>query len=160
MTTPFTDVDPVRRRMMAAIRSRETKPEKVVRSALHAAGHRYRLHVRDLPGQPDIVFRSRRVAIFVHGCFWHLHRGCRHSRIPRTRTEYWSAKLKDNSRRDALNLTKLRRLGWSTFVIWECEAPKSWMRRLFKLLDPPGLRESPPTSAKLTSRRQRPRKLA
>src|SRR3954451_23206042 len=109
---PFADVGPVRRKMMAALRSRDTKPEMVIRAALHAAGYRYRLHVRALPGCPDIVFPRRRIAIFVHGCFWHAHEGCHGWKYPRTRTEYWSSKLTGNSRRDAANIAKLSDMGW------------------------------------------------
>lgn len=91
-----------------------------MRRTLFALGYRYRLHVRDLPGSPDIVFSRRRKAIFVHGCFWHGH-GCSRDRRPSTKTEYWIAKLAANKRRDAANLADLDALGWKTLVLWECD---------------------------------------
>ena len=105
---------------MSRIRGKDTKPELFVRRVAYSLGYRYRLHGRDLPGTPDLVFRGRRKAIFVHGCFWHGH-GCRRSHEPRTRSEYWSAKLSRNRARDKRQLDSLRKLGWSAIVIWECE---------------------------------------
>ena len=105
---------------MSRIRGKDTKPELFVRRVTYSLGYRYRLHGRDLPGTPDLVFRGRRKAIFVHGCFWHGH-GCGRSHKPRTRSEYWSAKLSRNRARDKRQLDSLKKLGWSAIVIWECE---------------------------------------
>lgn len=106
---------------MAAIRGRDTKPELVVRRLLHRLGFRYRLHARDLPGRPDVVFRSRRKVIFVHGCYWHVH-SCRHGRVvPKTNAAFWSAKRAGNVRRDIDAAAKLADAGWRTLTVWECE---------------------------------------
>jgi DNA mismatch endonuclease (patch repair protein) len=110
-----------RSRMMSGIRGRDTKPEMVVRRALHAAGLRYRLHVRDLPGRPDIVLPGRRTAVFVHGCFWHRHPGCRLAATPSTRPEFWQAKFEGNVRRDRQSSEALKAQGWAVVVVWECE---------------------------------------
>lgn len=110
-----------RSRHMALIRSRNTKPEMVVRRWLHSRGYRYRLHRKDLPGSPDIAFPSRRKVILVHGCLWHGHRGCGLNRVITARPEYWQPKLQANRRRDARNLRALRKLGWDVIVIWECQ---------------------------------------
>lgn len=108
---------------MSAIRSRNTKPELVVRRMAHAMGYRYRLHRRDLPGKPDLVFAGRRKVIFVHGCFWHQHPdpACRDARLPRSRTGYWHAKLAGNVERDCRHIASLTASGWRVLVIWECE---------------------------------------
>jgi DNA mismatch endonuclease (patch repair protein) len=95
-----------------------------VRRALHAAGLRYRLHVRSLPGAPDIVFPSRRVVVFVHGCFWHRHPACAAARLPKSRQEFWTAKLNENAARDQRQRAALESDGWRVFVIWECETRK------------------------------------
>jgi DNA mismatch endonuclease (patch repair protein) len=105
---------------MAAIKGRDTTPELVVRRRLHAAGFRFRLHVKTLPGKPDIVLSRYHTVIEVHGCFWHYH-GCRFSGIPKTRTEFWHAKLLANRTRDTKNRRELERLGWRVETIWECE---------------------------------------
>jgi DNA mismatch endonuclease, patch repair protein len=110
-----------RRRCMAAIRGRDTKPEMLVRSLVHRMGYRFRLHRKDLPGKPDLVFPSRRKVIFVHGCFWHQHSGCRFATRPVTRRAFWDAKLHANRRRDWRNQRKLRGLGWGVMVVWECQ---------------------------------------
>ncbi|HBP4742402.1 TPA: DNA mismatch endonuclease Vsr [Pseudomonas aeruginosa] len=110
-----------RSRTMRAVRSRDTGPEMIVRRFLHAAGLRYRLHDRHLPGAPDLVFPSRRVALFVHGCFWHQHPGCEAATRPKSHPDYWNRKLDGNVARDARHLVKLAAAGWTTFVIWECE---------------------------------------
>ena len=110
-----------RTRVMRSIRSTNTKPELIVRRALWALGVRYRLHSGDLPGRPDIVMRSRRLAILVHGCLWHLHEGCKLARVPKSRPDYWPRKLQGNQERDRRNLTELRGLGWTPEVVWECE---------------------------------------
>ena len=110
-----------RSRCMAAIRGKDTKPEMIVRRLVHALGYRYRLHVRSLPGCPDLVFRPRQKVIFVHGCFWHRHSCKLGTPVPRTRSEFWKAKLDGNVSRDTRNAEELQRLGWSVLVIWECE---------------------------------------
>lgn len=107
---------------MRAIKGRDTKPELVVRRLLHRMGYRYRLHARELPGSPDIVFRPRRAAIFVHGCFWHCHPGCSQAYRPKTRTQFWNAKLDRNLERDGLTQVALAKAGWAILVVWECEA--------------------------------------
>ena len=106
---------------MARVRGRDTKPELAVRKRLHALGYRYRLHDRKLPGSPDLVFASRRKALFVHGCFWHMHEGCALARMPKSRLEFWRPKLEGNRARDAVKLEQLRALGWDVMVVWECE---------------------------------------
>ena len=106
---------------MRAIRSKGTKPEMVVRRLVHALGYRYRLHRKDLPGKPDLAFIARRKAIFVHGCFWHQHSGCREGRPPSSNTSYWQPKLARNVERDEDNAVKLHGSGWQTMTVWECE---------------------------------------
>ncbi len=106
---------------MAAIRSQNTQPELKVRSLLHRLGYRYRLHRRDLPGSPDIVLPKHRTVIFVHGCFWHRHLGCRYTTTPKTRAEFWVRKFEQNVERDRWQQQMLREMGWSVMVIWECE---------------------------------------
>jgi DNA mismatch endonuclease (patch repair protein) len=93
----------------------------VVRRMLHAAGYRYRLHARDLPGKPDLVFPARRKVVFINGCFWHRHRGCPLARLPKSRTEFWTEKLERNRERDERNVAALRELGWEVLTVWECE---------------------------------------
>lgn len=105
---------------MARIRSADTKPELVLRKSLHAIGYRFRLHVRSLPGCPDIVMRKHRCAIFVHGCFWHGHEGCRNFRIPKTKPEFWSTKIESNRDRDRRAIKALLDAGWRVLVVWEC----------------------------------------
>ena len=105
---------------MASIRGRDTKPEMLVRRTLHAAGFRFRLHARQMPGRPDIVLPKHRVAIFVHGCFWHRHEGCRFCTIPATRPEFWRDKFASNVERDARNNASLVASGWRVATIWEC----------------------------------------
>lgn len=117
-------VDPqTRSRMMSAIRAKNTRPEMRVRRLLYAMGYRYRLHARELPGKPDIVFRKRRVAIFVHGCFWHRHPdpACRLVRMPKSRVDFWQPKLEGNRARDEANVLALRAMGWRVFLVWECQ---------------------------------------
>lgn len=106
---------------MRAVKSRDTKPEMRVRRLLHRAGYRYRLHAADLPGAPDIVFRGRRKAVFVHGCFWHGHDCRRGARMPATNTEYWRRKIGRNVERHARNLETLAANGWAVLTLWECE---------------------------------------
>ena len=109
-----------RSRMMSGIRGKDTKPEMAVRRTLFAAGFRFRLHRRDLPGAPDVVLPGRRVAVFVHGCFWHRHEGCPYAKLPATRPEFWKAKLEGNAGRDRRNAEALRAAGWRVLVVWEC----------------------------------------
>lgn len=106
---------------MRRIRSTNTSPELVVRRLVHALGFRFRLHVATLPGKPDLVFAGSKKIIEVRGCFWHQHRGCIDSHIPKTRVEYWQPKLAKNKYRDEKNRRKLKRLGWRLLNIWECE---------------------------------------
>jgi DNA mismatch endonuclease (patch repair protein) len=125
----------VRSRIMAAIRGKNTKPELVVRRALHAAGLRYRLHKSGLPGHPDLVFTRLKTVVFVHGCFWHKH-DCPRFRWPKTRVKWWRTKLTNNEARDARVRTFLRAAGWHVEVIWECElrTPSRLARLTRKLL--------------------------
>nr|WP_256350526.1 very short patch repair endonuclease [Pseudomonas gingeri] len=106
---------------MAKVRSKGTKPEMAVRRLLFSMGYRYRLHDRSLPGSPDIIFKSKKKVIFVHGCFWHRHEGCRLARLPKSRPDFWIPKLEGNRERDARTLLQLKSQGWDAFVIWECE---------------------------------------
>lgn len=130
-------VDASRSRLMARVRQRDTKPEMAVRRAAHALGFRFRLQRRDLPGRPDLVFPRLRKALFVHGCFWHSHPGCKAATIPKTRTDYWDAKLTDNRARDRRVEEALRAAGWQVGIIWECETrPREALeRRLVEFLD-------------------------
>lgn len=105
---------------MRRIRSKDMKPEMVVRRLAHGMGYRYRLHRRDLPGKPDLVFGPRRAVIFVHGCFWHQHH-CRDGRVPSSNVDYWKPKLQRNVERDANNRDTLAEAGWRVLVVWECE---------------------------------------
>lgn len=106
---------------MAAIKSKNTKPEMVVRKLVHSLGFRYRLHRKDLPGTPDLVFISKRKAIFVHGCYWHMH-NCRYGRVvPKTNAEFWKRKRTSNIDRDKKNRRLLRNMGWKCLIIWECQ---------------------------------------
>ena len=109
-----------RSEMMSRIGGKDTKPEMLIRRALHARGFRYRLHVGKLPGRPDIVLSRFRAAIFIHGCFWHAHEGCRYFRIPGTRTEFWATKLYGNRDRDRAKDAALQAAGWRRLVVWEC----------------------------------------
>lgn len=106
---------------MRAIRSKDMKPELLVRKLVHSLGYRFRLHRKDLPGKPDLVFLGRRKVIFVHGCFWHQHAGCREGRIPGSNQDYWRPKLERNQQRDRLHIENLQQLGWQVMIIWECE---------------------------------------
>ena len=119
----MTDIfDPEKRsEIMSRIRGRDTKPEMIVRRIAHGLGFRFRLHRKDLPGRPDIVFPRHQAVIVVHGCFWHRHPGCKRASSPKTREGYWQNKFEDNVVRDKRNETALRDLGWKVMVIWECE---------------------------------------
>lgn len=117
----FPDVPDAIRKRMSSIRGRDTRPELVVRRLAHSFGYRFRLHLRNLPGQPDLVFPRHRKVIFVHGCFWHQH-ACRlGAKKPATRPEYWLPKLERNAARDVHNCNQLERSGWRVMVVWECE---------------------------------------
>lgn len=120
------NVDSRRRsELMAGIRGQDTAPELAVRRTAHEMGLRFRLHRRDLPGRPDLVFPKHRLAVFVHGCFWHHHAGCRFAHIPKTRTAYWTEKFATNVARDRRNDEALKLLGWRVLVIWECETKET-----------------------------------
>src|SRR5687767_5175640 len=106
--------------LMSQVRSKDTKPEMIVRRLVHRLGYRYRLHVKGLPGTPDLVLASRRTVINVNGCFWHSH-GCHRSSLPATRRQWWIQKFAANERRDRKNDRRLRRLGWQVVTIWECQ---------------------------------------
>lgn len=107
---------------MSRVRSKDTKPEILVRSLVHGMGYRYRLHDRSLPGNPDLVFPSRGKIIFVHGCFWHRHgTRCAYTRWPKSRLDFWKPKLEQNFQRDKAVMRKLRKHGWSVMIIWECQ---------------------------------------
>lgn len=106
---------------MSRIRNRDTAPEKAVRSLLHRLGYRFRLHREDFPGKPDIVLPRFHTVIFVHGCFWHRHRGCKYAYIPKSRTEFWEQKFTDNVECDRRSGQSIRKLGWRVIIIWECE---------------------------------------
>jgi len=110
---------------MSRIRSGNTKPEKVVRSLLYAMGYRYRLHRKDLPGKPDIVLSKYKTAIFVHGCFWHRHPGCKNATTPKSNAEFWNTKLSENVERDRKKQSDLECIGWNVVTVWECETEKS-----------------------------------
>jgi len=112
-----------RSKRMSLVRDRDTKPEMRVRRIAHALGYRYRLHRRDLPGCPDLVFTPRRKVIFVHGCFWHRHSdpSCKLSRLPKSKLDFWLPKLEGNRTRDRRNNAKLRDMGWTVLEIWECQ---------------------------------------
>ena len=110
-----------RHKCMAAIKGKDTKPEMLVRRYLHACGFRYSLHCKKLPGSPDLVFRSLRTVIFIHGCFWHGHEKCKYYRLPKSNTEFWRDKVEQNRQRDSAVIQELESKGWRVFIIWECE---------------------------------------
>lgn len=110
-----------RSRLMSRIRGKNTGPELKVRQLVYALGVRFRLHRRDLPGSPDLVFASRRKVIFVHGCYWHRHFGCRYAYSPKSNVEFWQSKFAANVARDRLAVTALEETGWQVLVVWECE---------------------------------------
>ena len=142
---PDITISPARSRNMAAIRGRNTSPERRVRSLLHGLGYRFRLHRRDLPGSPDIVLPKYRTVVFVHGCFWHRHPGCRYTTTPKTRADFWARKFEQNIERDERQQLQLREMGWSVMVIWECE-----------LRDLPSLTERLETSLETTKTTRQP----
>lgn len=106
---------------MSRVKGKNTGPELKVRRILHAAGYRFRIHADDLPGRPDIVFRSRKKALFVHGCFWHQHSGCKKATLPQSNVDFWTSKLQRNVDRDRKTILALQAMGWSVLVVWECQ---------------------------------------
>jgi DNA mismatch endonuclease, patch repair protein len=129
--------DKLRRRTMQAVKSKDTKPEWIVRRLLHTAGYRYRLHVAQLPGKPDIVFPTRHKIILVHGCFWHGHTCKRGARLPHSNTEYWQQKISKNCARDLHTKKLLTKAGWAIHTVWECELKnqKRLLNRLSRFLN-------------------------
>jgi DNA mismatch endonuclease, patch repair protein len=123
-----------RSRMMSGIRCSNTSPELAVRKYLYAAGYRYRLHVLGVPGRPDIVLRRLRSVIFVHGCFWHRHSGCKYAYMPKSNVPFWQAKFSANVKRDRLVRKLLTREGWRIHVIWECQVHERGLARLVRKL--------------------------
>ena len=113
-----------RSRLMSKVKGRDTKPEMIVRRLAHRLGYRFRLHRRDLPGSPDLVFPNRKKVIFVHGCYWHRH-DCKKATTPKSNVEFWQKKFDDNVMRDNKNLADLRGKGWDAMVVWQCETEKS-----------------------------------
>lgn len=131
-------VDPATRsRMMSGIRGKNTRPEMLVRQFLHGHGFRYRLHSKNLPGRPDIVMRKWMVAVFVHGCFWHRHQGCKFSTTPASNLEHWRCRFEENTARDRRNTNALAARGWTVIILWECglRDAKAGKRNLLWLLD-------------------------
>lgn len=121
---------------MSRIRGKNSKPEMIVRRFLHGQGFRYSLHKKGLPGNPDLVLRKYNTVIFVHGCFWHGHKGCKYFKLPGTRKEWWEEKLKSNQQRDIKNKKALTDQGWNVITIWECELkPKVREEHLQKLIN-------------------------
>ena len=133
-----------RSKMMGRIRATNTAPEIAVRRFLHRAGLRFRLHVGQLPGKPDIVLSKYNTVVFVHGCFWHQHRGCRYATTPKSNTAFWKAKLNGNVRRDRVQLGRLRRMGWRVCVVWECDLSDRRLARL--VVDIRAVRRTQPTA--------------
>ena len=145
-------VSPQRSAQMALIRGRDTKPEKLVRKALHGAGLRFRLHDKQLPGKPDIVLPSRKIAIFVHGCFWHRHKSarCKLARLPKSRLDFWLPKLEGNAERDKKAQAALRANGWRVIVVWECELRGDVIKRLIGKIYSAPIQSTPRMSTRKT----------
>lgn len=121
---------------MRRVRRKDTEPELAVRRYLHAQGFRFRLHRKDLPGTPDIVLPSRKVVVFVHGCFWHRHHGCRKATMPKSRVGFWAEKFEKNKERDRRKMSQLRKSGWRPIVIWQCETEDvERMSRILRRID-------------------------
>lgn len=140
MATRFVGVSETRSRIMRAVRSKHTGPEKRVRYLLRKEGYRFGLHAKLLPGRPDFVIAPVRKAIFIHGCFWHQHKGCAKGRGPKTRADYWQPKLRRNAERDREAQRALRHLGWSVFVLWQCQLrknEKAVIAKMKRFLGPP-----------------------
>lgn len=123
----------IRSKIMSAVGTRDTGAEMALRKALHRLGYRYRVAPVDLPGKPDLVFPARRKVIFVHGCFWHGH-ACRFGKLPKSRLEYWQPKIEANRRRDLKQRRKLRLLGWSSALVWECSLKRHFERELARII--------------------------
>ena len=119
---------------MSRIRSKDTKPELIIRKILHNLGLRFRLHKKDMPGNPDLIFSRYNSVIFVHGCFWHQHKNCIDGRLPATRTEWWKNKFNKTKLRDKKNIKGLKKLGWRVLVIWECEIERKPDKTVKKVL--------------------------
>lgn len=121
---------------MSRIRGKDTSPEKRVRSLLHRLGFRFTLHAKSLPGRPDVVLPKYRTAIFVHGCFWHQHGGCKYCRLPKSNRRYWVKKLRGNQKRDEIHRLALRAAGWRVAIVWECETEKlcTFKRKIERLI--------------------------
>ncbi len=120
---------------MSRIRSKDSKPEMIVRRFLHRHGFRFRLHVKNLPGKPDLVLKKYKTVIFVHGCFWHGHEGCKYFVVPKTRTEWWLKKIERNKTNDEKNISLLSLQGWNVIQIWECELKANAGVRLMRMAD-------------------------
>ena len=118
--------------MISGIRGKDTKPELLIRSYLHRAGLRFRLHARGMTGSPDVVLPGRRVAVFVHGCFWHRHVGCSKASVPKSNVAFWRAKFAENVRRDRRTTRALRRDGWRVLTVWECQTSERRLERLVR----------------------------
>ena len=134
-------VSPTKRSaIMALIKAKNTRPELIARKMLYQSGYRFRLHRKDLPGSPDIVFPSKKKAVFVHGCFWHAH-SCRYGHLPKTRLEYWKPKLEANKVRDNLARKRLLQAGWKTYVLWQCQLkdPIKALQRIRRFLGRPNV---------------------
>ncbi|MFZ1576335.1 MAG: very short patch repair endonuclease [Chromatiaceae bacterium] len=106
---------------MSRVRGKDTAPEMKLRRLIHGMGYRYRLHVGDLPGKPDLVFPSRHAVIFMHGCFWHRHANCKLARLPKSKLDFWETKLEENRQRDLRYQERLKAMGWGVLIVWECE---------------------------------------
>jgi DNA mismatch endonuclease, patch repair protein len=132
-------IDPRRSALMARVKAKNSRPEMMVRKTVHAFGFRFRLHRRDLPGSPDLVFPRLKKVIFVHGCFWHRHKGCPRTTTPKTRLKFWTTKFKANTRRDAQVEAAIRAAGWRVLIIWECDTfdPKRLAHKLTTFLRSP-----------------------
>ena len=120
--------------IMSSVHSKNTRPEIFVRKLLYSNGYRYRLNLRAIPGTPDIVMKKRSVVIFVHGCFWHDHSGCKLNRMPKSHTDYWEKKKHVNASRDERNIETLRQQGWRVLVIWECSCAEKYKAPLTQML--------------------------
>lgn len=123
-----------RSRMMSGIQGKNTKPELLVRKYLHGRGLRFRLHAKELPGKPDLVFPKYRTVVFVHGCFWHRHPKCKFAYIPKSNTAFWLEKLQGNRKRDAKKVLELRKLGWRSLVVWECSLDDKSLNNLARAI--------------------------
>jgi DNA mismatch endonuclease (patch repair protein) len=121
---------------MSRITSKDTAPEVIFRRLIHRAGFRYRLHVKTLPGKPDLVLKKYRTVVFIHGCFWHGHEGCKRGNMPKTNKKYWKNKIERNIARDKKNVKILKRSGWNVFIVWECELkePENVLKKFHRFI--------------------------